>query len=111
MEKRFACSLISFPIFYLHNSGEEVPTNEQINTVDKGKTAELLLEQAQIQQNEAAANISKISDAERQNFEEERSKLYKQIDERVCKCVTVYDNNVKLGIFGYSLALFEKYLL
>lgn len=71
----------------MHNPGEEVPTNEQINTVDKGKTAELLLEQAQIQQNEAAANSSRISDAERKNFEEERSKLYKQIDERVCKCI------------------------
>ena len=64
--------------------GDEVPVNEQINTVDKGRTAELLLEQEQIQQNnEAAANSSKISDAERQNFEEERGKLYKQIDERV----------------------------
>jgi len=66
--------------------GEDVPTNEQINTVDKGKTAELLLEQAQAERsNEAAiaANASKISDAERQNFEEERAKLYKQIDDRV----------------------------
>ena len=65
--------------------GEDVPANEQINTTDKGKTAELLLEQSQIERNNEinAANVSKISDAERQNFEEERSKLYKQIDERV----------------------------
>lgn len=69
--------------FIICLSGEEVPVGEQINTVDKGKTVEILMEKQAQQNNEVAVKNSKISEAERQNFEEERSKLYKQIDERV----------------------------
>ena len=83
--------------------------------MDKGKTAELLLEQAQIQQsNEAAANSSKISDAERKNFEEERSKLYKQIDERVhrllCRCI-IANNRVKVSNTFQYTCMSESYVL
>lgn len=65
--------------------GEDVPVNEQINTVDKNKTVEILYEQSQNERTAevaASANSAKISDAERQHFEEERAKLYKQIDDR-----------------------------
>lgn len=65
--------------------GEDVPVNEQINTVDKNKTVEILYEQSQNErtaETTASANSAKISDAERQHFEEERAKLYKQIDDR-----------------------------
>ena len=81
--------------------------------MDKGKTAELLLEQAQIQQsNEAAVNSSKISDAERKNFEEERSKLYKQIDERVHRLLCIIANNrLKVSNTFQYTCMSESYVL
>ena len=51
--------------------------------VDKRKTAELLLEQENQKVSNDVAAANKVSDTDRQNFDEERSKLYKQIDERV----------------------------
>ena len=66
---------------FLVYAGEDVPVNEQINTADKKKTE--ILELLDKSKNAESAAVAKLSDAERQHFDEERTKLYKQLDERV----------------------------
>jgi len=63
--------------------GEDVPVTEQMNTADKKKTADMLemLETAKAAV-VASAAPAKLSDAQRQSFDEERTKLYKQLDEK-----------------------------
>ncbi|XP_057293269.1 kinesin heavy chain-like [Hydractinia symbiolongicarpus] len=61
--------------------GEDVPVNEQINTADRRRTNEVL-ELLEAQKSPEPAHTAKVSDVEKKSFDEERTKLYKQIDER-----------------------------
>lgn len=69
-------------IHQFENLGEDVPVNEQINTADKRRTNEVL-ELLEAQKSPEPAHTAKVSDVEKKSFDEERTKLYKQIDERV----------------------------
>ena len=62
--------------------GEDVPVTEQMNTTDKRKTADILESLETSKQTEVKAAAT-VSEAQLQNFDEERTKLYKQLDERV----------------------------
>lgn len=62
--------------------GEDVPVTEQMNTADKRKTADILESLETSKQTEVKAAAT-VSEAQLQNFDEERTKLYKQLDERV----------------------------
>lgn len=62
--------------------GEDVPVTEQMNTADKRKTADILESLETSKQTEVKAAAT-FSEAQLQNFDEERTKLYKQLDERV----------------------------
>ena len=90
-------------------NGETVPVHERITNLKDTKPIEPVEVPAspsvsQSQKSQVTVVKNELSEEERKVFDEERSKLYTQLDERVCICLFIYP--IEIDAFLSNILLY-----